>query len=76
MIATDPDYHGRGLGRQLTVAGLDHLARRGVPVGMLYVDADNAAATGLYRSLGFTVHRTDGAFVGDIRPGTAGGTAG
>jgi mycothiol synthase len=65
-IAVDPDFAGRGLGRALTVAGLDSLAARGVPVGMLYVDAENTAAVNLYHSLGFDVHHSDGAFVGDI----------
>ena len=67
VIAVDPDFHGLGLGRALTLAGLEHLTARGVPVGMLYVDADNAPAMKLYDSLGFTVHRTDQAFTGDIR---------
>ena len=62
MIAVDPDFVGRGLGRALTVAGLEHLAGRGLTVGMLYVEADNAPAVGLYESLGFTVHHTDTAF--------------
>jgi mycothiol synthase len=35
VIAVDPDFGGRGLGRQLTLAGLDHLARGGRTVGML-----------------------------------------
>lgn len=71
VIAVDPDFHGLGLGRALTLAGLDHLARptptrAGIDVGMLYVDADNAAAVGLYHSIGFTIHRTDRAYVGDV----------
>lgn len=59
VIAVDPDFHGRGLGRALTLAGLDHLARRGIEVGMLYVEADNTAARSLYEHLGFTVHHRD-----------------
>jgi mycothiol synthase len=66
VIAVDPDFHGLGLGRELTVAGLQHLASVGVEVGMLYVDADNVPAMRLYESLGFTVHATDRSFVGDV----------
>ena len=73
VIAVDPDFHGHGLGEQLTLAGLASIAERGVDTGMLYVDADNTAAVELYRKLGFTVHRTDRAFVGDVDalPGAA-----
>jgi mycothiol synthase len=62
VIGADPSRHGRGLGRALTTAGLDSLAARGITVGMLYVDADNEAAVGLYRALGFVTHRTDRAY--------------
>lgn len=68
VIAVDPDFHGLGLGRALTLAGLDSIHRRGVGVGMLYVDADNAPALSLYRRLGFTEHRTDRAYVGVVHP--------
>ncbi len=43
VISVDPDFQGLGLGRDLVLAGLDHLSSRGITVGMLYVDADNAA---------------------------------
>ena len=68
VIAVDPDFHGRGLGAQLTLAGLEHLAGKGIDVGMLYVDADNTAAVTMYQRLGFTVHSTNAAFVADIAP--------
>ena len=53
VIAVDPDFQGRGLGRQLVLAGLASLWDRGVSAGMLYVDHDNEAARKLYFSLGF-----------------------
>lgn len=66
VIAVHPDFHGLGLGRALTVAGLHHLASRGIRTGMLFVDRSNTAAVELYRSLGFVLHRTDRAFVADV----------
>jgi mycothiol synthase len=59
VIDVDPRHHGQGWGRSLTVAGLTHLAERGITVGMLYTDATNVAAVALYRSLGFTVDHID-----------------
>lgn len=64
VIAVDPDFHGRGLGKQLTLAGLDSITARGVETANLYVDADNAAAVGLYDRLGFTIHRSRQAYAG------------
>lgn len=68
VIGVDPDFQGLGLGRELTLAGLASIADRGVEHGMLYVDADNESAVGLYRALGFTVHHTDVAFIFEPRP--------
>lgn len=62
VVGIDPDFQGRGLGVPLTAAGLDHLHRRGATTGMLYVEADNQPALATYRTLGFTVHRTDRAW--------------
>jgi mycothiol synthase len=67
-IGADPSRQGRGLGRALTVAGLESLATRGITVGMLFVDAANAAAVGLYRSLGFETHRVDRAYGLTVAP--------
>jgi mycothiol synthase len=71
VIDVDPRHHGQGWGRSLTVAGLVHLAGRGITVGMLYTDASNVAAVGLYRSLGFTVDHIDRSY----RLGTPGPAA-
>jgi mycothiol synthase len=65
VIAVDPKFHGHGLGAQLTLAGLEFMASKGVGTGMLYVDADNTAAVKMYERLGFTTRRTDLAFVGE-----------
>jgi mycothiol synthase len=70
VIAVDPDFVGQGLGRALTLAGLDWLADHDVPMGMLYVDAANKAAVGLYESLGFEVHHRDQAFVAEVAAST------
>ena len=64
VIGVDPDAQGLGLGRALVIAGLDYLERdRRCETGILYVAADNAAAVGLYRALGFTTKRTDTALI-------------
>lgn len=63
VIAVDPDFHGLGLGSEMTLAGLDHLAGKGITTGLLYVDAGNQGAVRMYEKLGFGVHSTNAAFV-------------
>nr|WP_244501286.1 mycothiol synthase [Streptomyces sp. TP-A0874] len=59
VLGVDPQAQGGGLGKALTAIGLRHLASRGLPTAMLYVDADNAPAVKVYEGLGFTTHETD-----------------
>ncbi len=66
VIAVDPDFRGRGLGPQLTLAGLEHLSQRGISAALLYVDADNVAAVSMYERLGFSVSATNAAFVAAV----------
>lgn len=54
VVGVIPAAQGTGLGRALTVAGIEYLRSRGLKAVMLYVDADNTAAVGLYNKLGFT----------------------
>ena len=61
-IAVDPDFHGQGLGKPVTLAGLDHLADQGLTVGFLYVEADNHPAVATYRGLGFDHRSTNRAY--------------
>jgi mycothiol synthase len=70
VIGVDPDYQGLGLGTQLTLAGLDHMVARGAFEALLYVAAENTAATAMYERLGFTVRRVDRAYVGEVAAAT------
>jgi RimJ/RimL family protein N-acetyltransferase len=55
LVYVDPEYHGRGLGTELTrhaiaqAAAADHRALR------LDVDSDNRVAVGVYEKLGFDI---------------------
>ncbi|HST82614.1 MAG TPA: mycothiol synthase [Kineosporiaceae bacterium] len=59
VLGVDPERHGGGLGRALTLAGLKHLYDRGLRTVLLYVESDNAPALAVYHRLGFTTWKTD-----------------
>jgi mycothiol synthase len=62
VLGVDPDAHGSGLGKALTVAGLTYLRDRGLDQAMLYVDESNHKAVALYERLGFALWSTDVAY--------------
>jgi len=59
VLGVLPNFQGTGLGKALTVKGLEYLRDQGVPAVMLYVEASNARAISLYKSVGFTHWDTD-----------------
>lgn len=52
-IATEPKRRGRGYGRRVLLSALKWAYSHGARKAWLQVEADNEAAVGLYRSLGF-----------------------
>jgi mycothiol synthase len=55
MLGVEPHHRGKGIGKQVLLAGLSHLKREGIRFVKLTVDEKNEAACKLYKSLGFTV---------------------
>ena len=53
VTAVSNKYAGKGIGKALTITGLNYLKYQGLNSAMLYVDEDNQAAFSLYKSLGF-----------------------
>ena len=62
VVAVDPAYQGKGLGKPVTLLGLAYLRDHGVEDVILYVDGDNPAALKVYRGLGFTTRSVDRMF--------------
>jgi len=62
VVAVDPAYQGKGLGKPVTLLGLRYLRDMGVDDVILYVDGDNPAALKVYRGLGFTTRSVDRMF--------------
>jgi mycothiol synthase len=54
VVAVSPTRQGQGLGRLVTVLGLNHLRSLGLDRVVLYVDEENVAAVRTYTALGFT----------------------
>lgn len=67
VVGVDPARQGTGLGRALTIAGLQYLRDLGLNQAMLYVDVANSSAISLYTSLGFTRWDTDVLYQRDAR---------
>jgi len=64
VIAVDPDYQGQSLGTWLTLEGLWFLhRRRNATTAMLYVDAANRSAVGMYERIGFELDHIDRSYV-------------
>ena len=53
VTAVSSKYVGKGIGKALTITGLNYLKYQGLSSAMLYVDEDNQIAFNLYKSLGF-----------------------
>ena len=53
VTAVSNKYSGKGIGKALTITGLNYLKYQGLNSAMLYVDEDNKIAVNLYKSLGF-----------------------
>ena len=58
VVGVSPHAQGKGLGKSLTLVGLNFLKEH-AEVIELYVDAENTAAVSLYQKLGFTVASVD-----------------
>jgi mycothiol synthase len=62
LLAVRPGHFGRGVGRALVIAGLEHLTGGGCQRTIVYWDVANKAASNLYLSVGFSVDQVGEVF--------------
>ncbi len=62
-ITIDPAFHGRGIGRRMMLAALDHARQQGFAHVRLLQDSYNLASLSLYASLGFDVREPVGVMI-------------
>ncbi len=62
VLGVAPNERGTGLGKYLSLKGLEYLRGQNLSAAMLYVDADNVSARSLYESIGFAHWDTDAMF--------------
>jgi mycothiol synthase len=55
MLGVDPDFRKKGIGRNILLAGLADLKKKGVTIVELTADGEEQVALGLYESVGFKV---------------------
>jgi mycothiol synthase len=55
MLGVDPDHRGKGVGKEVLLAGLSYLKGKGLGMVELTMDSENKAARALYRSTGFQI---------------------
>lgn len=55
MLGVAPNYQEKGIGKEILLAGLAYLKRKGIKVVQLTVDSESHAARYLYESVGFEV---------------------
>lgn len=53
MFGVDPEFQGKGWGKEILAAGLKHVRTRGATSVELTVDSENTPAITLYKSFGF-----------------------
>ncbi|HKX76141.1 MAG TPA: mycothiol synthase [Acidimicrobiia bacterium] len=59
LLAVQPQWQGRGLGRGLALSGLQRMVEKGAEEAFLYVDDTNQRAITLYQSLNFGLDHVD-----------------